>query len=151
PPDEKERNSFEKDFDAEELRTITLTRPYYLGKYPVTQKQYKQLTGSNHSCFQVGKRGEEKVRGMDTSDFPMDTVFCEQAIDCCKQMWRHTEQLPAVLRKPYYDKYYRFYLPTEAQWEYACRAGTSTPFHFGAMLNGKQANCDGRLPYGTDQ
>jgi formylglycine-generating enzyme required for sulfatase activity len=145
PPDEKERNPWEKNFDAEKQHKVTLAKPFYLAKYPVTQEQYEKLTGKYPSYFSISGGGKE-VQGMDTSRFPVDTVSWDDAKAFCeKLMDKHGEQMPAVLRQ----QKYRFALPTEAQWEYACRAGTTTPFYFGSELNGKSANCNGNYPYGT--
>jgi formylglycine-generating enzyme required for sulfatase activity len=146
PQDEKERNPYETQFDAEKQHKVTLTKPFYLAKYPVTQEQYEKLIGKNPSYFSKSGYGKAKVQGMDTSRFPVEQVSWDDAKTFCeKLMDKHGGQMPAVLRK----QKYRFALPTEAQWEYACRAGTSTPFYFGSELNGKQANCDGNFPYGT--
>ncbi len=101
---------------------VTLTQPFYLGKYPVTQAQWRAVMGNNPSHFQG-----------DT--LPVEQVSWEDAQSFCQTVRKKTGQA--------------FCLPTEAQWEFACRAGTSTPFHFGSVLNGTQANCDGNYPYGT--
>jgi formylglycine-generating enzyme required for sulfatase activity len=140
PEGEKERNPFERDFDAEQRHEVEITRPFYLGKYPVTQEQYQALTGKNPSHFSRGGDGKDRVKGLADRDLrrlPVEGIHWDDAQAFCRLLRRKT------------GKDCR--LPTEAEWEYACRAGTSTPFHFGASLNGEQANCDGRSPYGTDR
>jgi formylglycine-generating enzyme required for sulfatase activity len=74
-------------------------------------------------------------------DLSVETFSWEEAIEFCKRLSEMPEEKKA-------GRKYR--LPTDAEWEYACRASTSTPFHFGSQLNGRQANCDGTKPYGTE-
>jgi formylglycine-generating enzyme required for sulfatase activity len=138
PQDEKDRNRLERRFDAEKQHDVEITRPYYLAKYPVTQEQYAALIGKNPSTFQPGARGADSVKGLDTSQFPVERVSWDDAQGFCKTLAEKD------------SKKRKFRLPTEAEWEYACRAGTTTPFSFGSELNGKQANCDGTFPYGTE-
>jgi len=131
PKEEKERRADEVQHEVE------ITKPFYLAKYPVTQEQYLAITGQSPSSFSKDGKEAEKVTGLDTRQFPVEQVTWNDAQAFCKKL---TEQ----------DKQKRkFRLPTEAEWEYACRAGTTTPFYFGAELNGKQANCNGTVPYGT--
>ncbi|MCL2120235.1 MAG: formylglycine-generating enzyme family protein [Planctomycetaceae bacterium] len=120
PEDEKERES------NETQHQVTLTSGFWLLETPVTQAMWKGVMGSNSGAFQ------EK-------NFP---VNCVSWTDC----QAYVEKLNALKLAP---SGYRFSLPTEAQWEYACRAGTTTPFHFGIALNGDKANCTGHFPYGT--
>lgn len=80
-----------------------------------------------------------EVSDIDTSNFPVEMVSWE---DCQKFI----EKLNA---DGYAPKGWKFRLPSEAEWEYACRAGTRTPYSWGTELNGDEANCDGRYPYGT--
>ena len=109
--------------DSDETQhEVTLTQPFYLGKYPVTQAQWKAVMGKNPSYF----KGDT---------LPVEQVSWEDARAFCEKVRQKTGQVVG--------------LPTEAQWEFACRAGTSTPFHFGSVLDGTQANCDGNYPYGT--
>ena len=109
----------------ETYHEVTITKPFYLGKYPVTQAQWQQVIGNNPSEF----NGEKHL--------PIENIsWYETQAFCLK--------LKEITQAP-------FGIPTEAQWEYACRGGTTTPFHFGSQLNGKQANCDGNVPYGDKE
>ena len=96
--------------------------------------------GKNPSYFSATGDGKDEVSGMDASRFPVERVSWDDAVEFCRKLSELPEEKTA-------GHVYR--LPTEAEWEYACRAGTTTPFHFGSKLNGEEANCDGSLPLGT--
>src|SRR5262249_43140137 len=104
---------------------VTLTRGFYMGVYPVTQEEWQAVMGKNPSRF----KGEKNL--------PVEMVTWD---DCQKFI----KKLQA---KDKGGKAYR--LPTEAEWEYACRAGTTTPFHFGETISTEQANYDGNSVYGN--
>ena len=122
PADEAER-------DPEELQhEVTITKPFYLGVFEVTQREYEKVTGKNPSHF-------KKLE----SDQPVEQVRWTEAADFCNRLSNNADEKKA-------GRVYR--LPTEAEWEYACRAGTTTAYHHGAGLSAKLANFDGRFPFG---
>jgi formylglycine-generating enzyme required for sulfatase activity len=92
--------------------------PFLIGKYPVTQSQYQAVMGHNPSHFQE-----------DGMHRPVERVSWEDAIAFCEKLTQQTQ-------RPYR-------LPSEAEWEYACRAGTTTPFHLGATVTTNLANYRG--------
>lgn len=114
---------------------VVLTRPFYLGVCEVTQAQYKQLMGQNPSDFSPIGKWKEDVAGLNTDNFPVEMVTWGEAAKFCRRLSQQEGM--------------EYRLPTEAEWEYACRAGTITPFNVGSALNGDQENCDGNFPYGT--
>ncbi|MFO0819469.1 MAG: SUMF1/EgtB/PvdO family nonheme iron enzyme [Pirellulales bacterium] len=126
--------------EEEFLHRVRITRGFHLGVYEVTQGEYEQVMGTNPSWFSRSGDGKTSVSGQDTSRFPVEDVSWEDAVDFCRKL----SALPAERAAA---RSYR--LPTEAEWEYACRAGTMTPFFWGGVLNGDRANCDGSNPYGT--
>lgn len=126
PADESERRPGE---DQVEVR---LTKGFWMGKYEVTQGQWKRVIGKL-----PGQLTAELPAG---DDFPIGNVtFAEAEAFCHKltELGRRSGILP---------KDWEFRLPTEAQWEYACRAGTTTATAFGDKLSSKQANFQGK-PY----
>ena len=105
----------------EELPRHEVTIPdFFMGIFTVTQAQYQALMGENPSTF----RGEDR---------PVETVSWDESVAFCDRLSTQT------------GRNYR--LPTEAEWEYACRAGTTTPFAFGDMITPELANYDWKSSY----
>jgi formylglycine-generating enzyme required for sulfatase activity len=108
---------------------VTISRGFWMAKYEVTQAEYQALMGSNPSFF----TGD--------LDRPVEMVNWYDATNYCGKL---TDQERSVGRLP---AGYVYRLPTEAEWEYACRAGTTTATAFGNSLTSTQANFDGGYPY----
>jgi formylglycine-generating enzyme required for sulfatase activity len=120
-------------------REVQISRPFYLGIYPVTQKEYREVMGENPSYFSAQGGGKDAVAGMNTDRYPVERVSWDDAVEFCDKLSARPEEKAA-------GRVYR--LPTEAEWEYACRAGTDTPFWWGKSASSEQANFDGNFPYG---
>ena len=126
PRDELERRPGEAQVE------VTLTRGFWMAKYEATQGQWKRVVGKLPGALTA-----ELSEG---DDFPVGKVNFAEAEGFCRKLTElagHAGELPAS---------WEFRLPTEAQWEYACRAGTTTATAFGDKLSSKQANFKGK-PY----
>jgi formylglycine-generating enzyme required for sulfatase activity len=126
PPNEPKRRPDEDQVE------VTLTRGFWAGKFEVTQGQWKRVVGK--------LPGELTAELPEGDDYPVGNVnFAEAEAFCAKltELGRKSAELPEG---------WEFRLPTEAQWEYACRAGTTTATAFGDKLGSKQANVKNK-PY----
>jgi formylglycine-generating enzyme required for sulfatase activity len=127
--------------DYEVQHEATIREPFYLGIYLVTQEQYQYIMGDSPSYFPsyFSHEGYEKERVKefkDTKSFPMDCVSWDTAQEFCRRL----SDLPEEKK---WGRVYR--LPTEAEWEYACRGGTATRYYCGDSLNANQANFGGNV------
>ncbi len=104
--------------DDENQHQVTISDNYYLGVTEVTQGQYEKVTGFNPSHFQ-----NRVIRKSDSSMYPVESISWEDAVGFCKKLSELPEEKKA-------GRVYR--LSTEAEWEYACRAGSKTAYSFGA-------------------
>ncbi len=131
---------------------VTISRPFYAMTTEVTQSQWAAIMGDNPSKFAVGGESADAVTELDTSRFPVENVSWDDVQTFIQKLSELSDATPPVMAWKSDDGQYGQYgLPTEAQWEYVCRAGTTGPLGIGVVLNGEQANMDGREPYGTDQ
>lgn len=110
---------------------VRITQPFYMGICEVTQEEYERVMGTNPSHLTIGARALERFPGLDTRWLPVEQVSWENAVEFCRQLSARPEEQRT-------GRCYR--LPTEAEWEYACRAGTTTAYFFGRELNGGDAN-----------
>ena len=103
--------------DDKAQHQVTISKDYYLGVYEVTQALYEKVMGSNPSYFQ-----KRVIRKSDSSMYPVEYVSWEHAVEFCKKLSDLPEEKKA-------GRVYR--LPTDAEWEYACRAGSKSAYSFG--------------------
>jgi len=117
PPDELERE--EREGPQHPVRVSE----FWMAQTPITQAQWQAVMGSDPSRF----------NGSDSAQRPVESVSWHEAMEFCRRLSQRTGR--------------RYTLPSEAQWEYACRAGTATPFSFGQTLTAELANYDASSTY----
>jgi formylglycine-generating enzyme required for sulfatase activity len=104
------------------LHEVKITKPFYISAIPVTQAHYEAVKGKNPSKFNRSHGGGH--------DHPVESVTWDQAVRFCEKLQRMPDE----------EVHHRIYrLPTEAEWEFVCRAGTTSPFSTGDRLSGKDA------------
>ena len=107
-------------YNSESPQHQVTVNSFFIGKYPLTQAQYQAILGGNPSYFKGNNR-------------PIEQVSWNDAVNFCQKLSQRA------------GKNYR--LPSEAEWEYACRAGTKTPFSFGDNITTDLVNYNGNYPY----
>lgn len=107
--------------DESPLHQVTF-KPFYMSKYPLTQAQWQAVMGPNNNSSAF--KGDNR---------PIERISWNKAIEFCQLLSKQTGR--------------HYHLPSEAEWEYCCRAGTTTPFYFGEMISTDLANYDGNYIY----
>jgi formylglycine-generating enzyme required for sulfatase activity len=107
---------------------------FFIGKYQVTQAQWRAIAGAEELKVKRALNPDPSYFKGDNR-LPVEEVSWEDAVEFCARLAKKTG-------RPYS-------LPSESEWEYACRAGTATPFHFGATITPEFVNYDGDYPYGN--
>ena len=118
--------------DRERPQHSVTIGPFLMGKYPVTQAQWRAVA----ALPQVDHELDANPSGFKGDSRPVEQVSWYDAVEFCKRLSQHTGQ--------------NYRLPSEAEWEYACRAGTTTPFHFGETLTSALANYRASTTYSSE-
>jgi formylglycine-generating enzyme required for sulfatase activity len=134
-------NEPERKDDEGPQHKVTISS-FYMGKYQVTQSEYKAVMRTNPSHFKGDNLPVEKVSWFDAVEYcnclsQREGLSLAYTVNGGDVMWNRNAN--------------GYRLPTEAEWEYACRAGTTTPFSTGNNITTSQANYDGRNPYNNNK
>ncbi len=121
-PENEEHSS-----DSERPQHQVTVPSFLIGKYPVTQAQWKAVA----ALPEVKRELKAQPSHFKGNNLPVEKIFWNDAVEFCARLSDHT------------GREYR--LPSEAEWEYACRAGTATPFHFGETIAPELANYGGNI------
>ncbi|NET52334.1 MAG: formylglycine-generating enzyme family protein [Merismopedia sp. SIO2A8] len=119
-------------FKRESPQHGVTVKPFFMGKYPITQKQWRAVA----SLPKVSKELKSDPSHFKGDEHPVEQVSWNDAEEFCQRLSKKT------------GRGYR--LPSEAEWEYACRAGTKTPFHYGETLTDKLANYRASVTYASE-
>ncbi|MBW4508190.1 MAG: formylglycine-generating enzyme family protein [Scytonematopsis contorta HA4267-MV1] len=121
----------EESTDDERPQHEVSVQPFFMGKYPVTQAQWRAVA----KLPQVNCELNPDPSDFKEDNLPVESISWDEAIEFCDRTSKYT------------GKKYR--LPSEAEWEFACRGGTTTPFHFGEKITAELANHDGECIYAS--
>ncbi|MDB9384014.1 formylglycine-generating enzyme family protein [Nodularia spumigena CS-584] len=119
-------------YDDERPQHEVTVPPFFMGKYPITQAQWRAVA----ALPQVNRELKPDPSNFKGDNLPVEQISWYEAVEFCDRLKAHTK------------KDYR--LPSEAEWEYACRAGTTTPFHFGETITSDLANYSAETTYGDE-
>ncbi|WP_366914273.1 SUMF1/EgtB/PvdO family nonheme iron enzyme [Mastigocoleus sp. MO_188.B34] len=119
-------------YDDERPQHQVTVPSFFIGKYPVTQAQWRAVTFLTKVSHEL-KPNPSHFKG---DNRPVERVSWLDAVEFCDRLSGHTNK--------------NYHLPSEAEWEYACRAGTTTPFHFGETITSELANYGGNYNQTTD-
>ncbi|BAZ08614.1 hypothetical protein NIES4071_04190 [Calothrix sp. NIES-4071] len=123
-PDDEESST-----DYQRPRHEVTVQPFFMGKYPITQPQWRTVA----ALPKINRDLNPEPSRFDGHNLPVEKISWYDAVEFCERLSKFS------------GRNYR--LPSEAEWEYACRAGTTTPFHFGETITTKIANFDGNYQY----
>lgn len=113
-------------------------KTFYMSKFPVTQAEYMKVMLINPSYFSKYGDGWRFVQQIETDDFPVESVSWDDAMEFCKRLTFMAA-----------EKGYSYRLPTETEWEFACKAGNNTIFANGNSFTSNDANINGNYPYNS--
>jgi formylglycine-generating enzyme required for sulfatase activity len=121
-----------KQYSNERPQHLVTVKPFFISKYAITQTQWRQIA----SLPEVRQKLKLRPSRQGGNSHPATQVSWFDAVEFCDRLSQKTG--------------HKYRLPSEAEWEYACRAGTITSFHFGETINFNVANYDSRYPYRSE-